>query len=80
MAMTDELKKRLTKALIALNILVRKHENNPPLFRDLCEIQTAFLDLYEDWAKRCDPLLALTPAIKAQWLRELADQIEEDEQ
>ncbi|MBR3747697.1 MAG: hypothetical protein IKP64_11425 [Selenomonadaceae bacterium] len=82
--MTNEqkLKKRFAFVITDLAFDAEKYEEYggyDDLVNTLRNARELLCDLYEDWAKRRDPVLALTPAIKARWLRELANQIEEED-
>ena len=82
--MTNEqkLKKRFAFVFADLSFDAEKYEEYggyDDLVNTLRNAREFLCDLYEDWAKRRDPVLALTPAVKAAWLRELATQIEEED-
>ena len=83
--MTDaesKLKKRFVEVITDLAFDTATYEEYggyDDIVETLRNTREFICDLYEDWARRRNPLLAVTPAVKAQWLRELAAQIEEDE-
>lgn len=78
----QNLKKRFVYVISDLAFDVANYEEqdgHDDLVNTLRNTRELLCDLYEDWIKRRNPLLAITPAIKAQWLRELADKIESEE-
>ena len=69
-------------AIIALNVDINRYQKSsgfdvmlPPLYK----ARDALYELYGDWLLRMKTPSDITPAVKAQWLRELAAQIEEDD-
>ena len=84
--MTDEKKNLRDRAVHAIGTLAIARswcdcKKNPNLARECEAARVALFDLLEDWLAHLGEPIDIKPAVKAQWLRELADQIEEgDEQ
>lgn len=49
------------------------------LARECEAARVTLIDLLDDWLAHLGEPIDIKPAVKAQWLRELADQIEEDD-
>lgn len=70
-------------AIIDLSVEIDRYKNNSgfaPFLPPLYKARDALHELYGDWLLRVKTPADITPAVKAQWLRELAAQIEENEQ
>lgn len=69
-------------AIIALNVDIDRYQNSSgftPILPPLYKARDALYELYGDWLARVRTPSDITPAVKAQWLRELATQIEEED-
>lgn len=82
--MTDEQKKLRERAVHAIGTLAIARswcdcKKNPKLARECEAARVALIDLLEDWLAHLGEPTDIKPAVKAQWLRELAAQIEEND-
>lgn len=82
--MTDEQKDLHDRAFHAVATLAIvkswcnvKKNPNPKLACECEAARVALIDLLEDWHAHLGEPLDIKPAVKARWLRELANQIEE---
>ena len=67
-------------AIIALSVEIDRYKNSSgfaPMLPPLYKARDALHELYGDWLSRVKTPADITPAIKAQWLRQLANEIEE---
>ena len=81
--MTDEQKNLDKRAVHAIGTLAVARswcdcKKNPKLALECEAARVAVCDLLEDWCAHLGEPIDIKPAVKAQWLRELADHIEED--
>lgn len=79
--MTEEQKKLKDRAFHAMITLAVARSwcdgtKYPKLARECEAARMAVIDLIEDWAAHLGEPIVIKAEIKAQWLRELADQIE----
>ena len=82
--MTDEQKELRKRAVHAIGTLAVARSwsdgtKYPKLARECEAARVTLIDLLEDWLAHLGEPIDIKPAVKAQWLRELAAQIEEDE-
>ena len=69
------------EAIIALNVEINRYEQREHftlIVGSLRQARDVLFQLYGDWLTRVKTPSDITPTVKAQWLRELANQIEED--